>query len=187
VGLTGVADRSDAAVLVYRADLTGSAESPTVTTPGNGKVRLSVDTDARTMQIDATFADLIGTTTAAHIHGPTALPGEENAGVMTQTPSFFLFPADVTAGSFSQFLDMTQAVTWNPAFVTAQGGIAAAEAAFLGALADGKAYFNIHTTEFVSGEIRGFLAPVPLPAGAVLVLTGLAALGALGASRRPPA
>jgi hypothetical protein len=71
--------------------------------------------------------------------------------------------------------DLTQATSWNPAFVTANGGTTAgAEAALLAGLAADQAYLNIHTTNFGGGEIRGFLvaaAPEPgtfLLAGAML-------------------
>jgi hypothetical protein len=54
---------------------------------------------------------------------------------------------------------MTSAASYNPAFVTANGGTTAgAEAALLAGLEAGQAYLNIHTTMFPGGEIRGFLA-----------------------------
>jgi hypothetical protein len=53
---------------------------------------------------------------------------------------------------------MTQASTNTPAFATANGGsVAASEAALFQAIADGKAYFNVHSASFPGGEIRGFL------------------------------
>lgn len=67
--------------------------------------------------------------------------------------------------------------------MAASGGTtAAAEAALIGALADGKAYFNLHTTAFGGGEIRGFFVPVPEPSATALVGAGL--LGAFALSRR---
>ncbi|WP_424206600.1 CHRD domain-containing protein [Sulfuricaulis sp.] len=49
-------------------------------------------------------------------------------------------------------------------------------------MADGHAYFNIHTSMFTGGEIRGFLAPVPIPAAAWLFGSGL--LGLMGIARQ---
>ncbi|WP_424206737.1 VPLPA-CTERM sorting domain-containing protein [Sulfuricaulis sp.] len=49
-------------------------------------------------------------------------------------------------------------------------------------MADGHAYFNIHTSMFTGGEIRGFLAPVPIPAAAWLFGSGL--LGLIGVAQR---
>jgi hypothetical protein len=55
-------------------------------------------------------------------------------------------------------LDLTQASSWNAPFIAANGGTpAGAEAALAAGAAAGQAYFNIHTTNFPSGEIRGFL------------------------------
>ena len=54
--------------------------------------------------------------------------------------------------------------TYNPDFVTANGGsVDAAEAALAASLAAGTAYLNIHSTVFPGGEIRGFLRVVPVP------------------------
>ena len=118
----------------------------------------------------------------------TAAPpvaGTGTAGVATTTPSFFNFPLGVTSGTYDQVLDLTVASSYNPAFVTASGGtIAGAEAALLAGMAAGMTYFNIHTTVFPNGEIRGFLAPraVPEPWMPALVAIGLAA--ALAGRRR---
>jgi hypothetical protein len=49
--------------------------------------------------------------------------------------------------------------------VSAHGGTTAqAEADLFQAIADGKAYLNIHSSTFPGGEIRGFLVPGPVPA-----------------------
>jgi hypothetical protein len=78
---------------------------------------------------------------------------------MTTTPTFAGFPLGVTAGTYDNTLDLTQASSFNPAFVTAQGSVANAEAALVQSLADGKAYLNIHSSVYPGGEIRGFLMP----------------------------
>ena len=39
-------------------------------------------------------------------------------------------------------------------------------------IADGKAYWNIHTQTFGGGEIRGFLVPVPEPSSALILGAG---------------
>ena len=49
---------------------------------------------------------------------------------------------------------------------------------------NGLSYFNIHTTINGGGEIRGQLAPAPLPAALPLFATGLGVLGLLGWRRK---
>jgi hypothetical protein len=175
----------EAATLTFIASLDGPSESPPVASPGTGFATVVVDDVAHTMIIDATFSGLVGTTTAAHIHCCTAAPGTGTVGVATTTPSFVGFPLGVTSGVFHSELDMTQAGSWNPAFITAHGGTpAGAEAFFLAGMLAGEAYFNIHTSFSGTGEIRGFLAETPLPAALPLFATGLGALGLLGWRRK---
>ena len=95
-------------------------------------------------------------TTASHIHCCVAPPG--NAGVATTTPTFPGFPLGVTAGTYFHTFDMTAPASYNPAFVTANGGTAAAPRRRSSPASEaGQAYLNIHTTMFPGGEIRGFL------------------------------
>jgi hypothetical protein len=82
-----------------------------------------------------------------------------NAGVATTTPTFTGFPGGVTSGTYTHTFNMLVAASYNPAFVSAQGGVANAAAALLGGMQAGRAYQNIHTQMFGGGEIRGFLHP----------------------------
>jgi hypothetical protein len=76
--------------------------------------------------------------------------------------------------------DLTMASSYNPAFITAEGGtVAGAEAALVSALVAGETYINIHTTGDPGGEIRGFLSAVPEPATWAMMLLGFAGLGIL--------
>jgi CHRD domain len=165
------------APITYIAHLDGPSESPPNASPGTGLAYVFIDTTAQTLQVDVTaFSGLLGMTTASHIHAATAIAGTGTAGVATTTPTFPGFPLGVTSGTYDQTFDMTLLSTWNPAYVTAHGGTAAgAEAAFVTAVAEGKAYLNIHTTVVPSGEIRGFLV-APIPASMLLFGTGLAGL-----------
>jgi hypothetical protein len=137
------------------------------------------DSTLHTLSLSVTFNGLLGTTTASHIHAPTTVPGTGPAGVATTTPSFAGFPLGVSSGSFSSILDLTAASSYNPAFITANGGTpATAEAALSAAMAAGEAYWNIHTTSFPGGEIRGFLTAVPEPSTLALAGVGTVVLAA---------
>lgn len=173
------ATAAPAAITVYGATLTGPSEFPPNASPATGTATVTIDDVANTMLVQVIFSGLTGTTTASHIHAPTAVPFAGTAGVATQTPYFSGFPIGVTAGNYSSLFDLLSASTYNSAFVTANGGTAAgAEAALLSAMAAGKSYFNIHTTTFGGGEIRGFLvAIVPEPATWMMMLLGFGAIG----------
>jgi hypothetical protein len=162
---------------IYDAILTGPAESPPNASPGTGFAEVSVNLATHMLAVHVNFTGLVAGTTASHVHAPTAVPFLGTAGVATQTPTFSGFPLGVTSGTYDNTFDMTLTTTWNPAYVTANGGTAAgAETAFEAALAAGEAYLNIHTTTFPGGEIRGFLLPVPEPDTIALGIAGGLAL-----------
>ena len=144
-------------VFVFTAALNGGNQSPPIATPGTGTAKVTWNTLTNEMTVDVTFSGLTTPTTAAHIHCCVTPPG--NTGVATTVPTFTGFPLGVTSGTYTHTFDMTSAASYNPTFVTANGGTAAgAEAALLAGLEAGQAYLNIHTKMFPGGEIRGFLA-----------------------------
>jgi hypothetical protein len=160
-----------AAQLQYLVTLDGPSEPTTSLGIGSGTV--NYDDVAHTLELQVNFSGLTGNTTASHIH-TTLSPFSGTGGVATTTPSFAGFPLGVTTGSFSNTLDLTSASSYNPAFVTANGGTTAgAESALAAAMAEGRTYWNIHSTFASGGEIRGFLVPVPEPS--TLALLGLGA------------
>jgi len=165
--------------VTFTTTLSGANENPSNASPGTGTASVTYDGSAHTLALGITFSGLTAPDTAAHIHCCVAPPG--NVGVATALPAFPGFPLGVTAGTYLQTLDLTQASSWNPAFVTANGGtVAGAEAALAAALSVGDAYLNIHTSNFPGGEIRGVLTPEPTTA----VLLGAGLVGLALARRR---
>ena len=176
------APASHAVLLHFKAFMDGPSESPPVPSPGTGFAVVDIDTDAHTMDVHAEFADLVAPTTVAHIHCCVAVPGEGTVAVATTTPTFPGFPAGVTSGAYDMLFDLTLASFYNAPFLAANGGTAAgAEAALIAGIIDGRAYFNVHTSMFPAGEIRGFLV-VPEPG--ILGLLGLGLALAFVATRR---
>jgi hypothetical protein len=163
------------AFIVYTAALNGANENPPVLSPGTGFAEVDVDTIANTMRVLVTFSNLTSGTSASHIHCCVAPGG--NAGVATTTPTFTGFPLSVTSGSYDFTFNMLLASSYNPAFITANGGtVAAAEAALFNGINAGNTYLNIHTTTNPGGEIRGFLVAAPEPATWMLAGAALAGL-----------
>jgi hypothetical protein len=162
--------------------------NPADTSPGTGTATVTLDTATHLMTIDVVFSGLLpfipttstpSGTTASHIH--CCIPPGGNAIVATTVPSFAGFPMGVDSGTFHTVLDLTLSASFNPAFVTANGGtVASADAALEAGFVADQSYLNIHTNAFPSGEIRALLTPEPGTAG--LVLGGL--IAALWADRR---
>ncbi len=147
---------------IYWVSLSGPAEAPPNNSPGTGKALVTIDAVANTMRVQTTFSGLLAGVTAAHIHAPTAVPGTGTAGVATTLPTFPGFPSGVTAGTYDQTFDMLLASSYNPAYITNNGGTTAtAFTALRAAISAGRAYLNIHSTMFPGGEIRGFLNLCP--------------------------
>src|SRR6185503_8022223 len=116
---------------VYWISLSGPAESPVNNSPGIGKALVTIS--GNNMRVEASFSGLVPTTSAglpsgtiaSHIHAATATAGTGTAGVATTTPTFTDFPLGVRAGTYDHTFDMTQASSYNPAYITANGGTAA--------------------------------------------------------------
>ena len=170
---------------VYWASLSGPAEAPPNNSPGTGKTLVTIDVAANTMRVQANFSGLLAGVTACHIHAPTAVAGTGTVGVATTLPTFTGFPSGVTAGTYDQTFNMLLSTSYNPSYITNNGGTpASAFAALRTAIAAGRAYLNVHSTMFPGGEIRGFLTPIPLPAAVTLLLGALLMLPGAAGFRR---
>lgn len=168
-------------LMLYSVNMSGPNESPPNASPGIGSGFITIDDVANTMKIQISYSGLTGTSSLAHIHAATATPLTGASGVATST--FAGFPFGVFAGTYDNSATPINLAGsgLTSAYITANGGTAAtATSAFISAANSGRAYFNLHSSTFGGGEIRGFLISVPEPSS--LVLSGIA-IG-FAASRR---
>ncbi len=185
VVMLGTTQSSYADVIVFTANLSGAAEDTPNASPGTGFTTVTYDSTAHTLRVQVTFSGLVANNTAAHIHSATAVPGAGLAGVATSVPTFTGFPTGTMSGTYDNTFNLTLASSWNPSFITANGGTtASAEAALFLGMTQGRAYLNIHSISFPGGEIRGFLQPVPEPTTILLLGSGLAGIASSVRRRR---
>lgn len=84
--------------------------------------------------------------------------------------------------------NLSDAATYTPAFITANGGtVDAARDFLLAGINFNQSHLNVHSSPYPEGEIRGFIVqmaqPVPEPSAWLMMGVGLAGLG-LYARRR---
>jgi len=118
-------------VLNFQADLTGGREVPSNDSTATGHVEAALDTNTNTLTWTCVYAGLSAAPIGAHFHGPVSYVGatsEENAPIQVGTPGSLASPFSGKAT-----IDATQAQD----------------------LKIGRWYFNLHSTKFPAGEIRG--------------------------------
>ena len=131
VALIASSSQAFALIIPIQATLTGAGEAPSNNSPANGLMEGTFDTDTNTLTWTVTYSGLSSPPIAAHFHGPVSYLGltpEENAPIQVGTPGNLASPFHGVAK-----IDDTQAKD----------------------LKDGRWYFNLHSKNFLAGEIRG--------------------------------
>lgn len=132
--LAASAGAANAAIVVYNFGLDGLQEVPPNASPGFGSATVTLDTVTGSVSVTGSYTGLLGSVTAAHIHG--LAPVGVNAGILihlTQTGG--------TSGTL--------------------GGGGVLSAANVQGMLDGLTYINVHSVAFPGGEIRGQVVPAP--------------------------
>ena len=116
------------------------------------------------MTISGNFSGLSGVAVNAHIHGPS--PTGQNSGVL-----YGLF-SQITLGSDNKSGSITATVP----LIANPNGTAFDVPTQLNQLNNGLWYFNIHSSTFGGGEIRGQILSVPEPSTMALGAASLVGL-----------
>jgi len=134
IGFFRVVDGATKTVKLFKATLNSAQEvaTPPVVSPASGVGLLALD--GTTVTYVVSYENLLGTIAAAHLHGPAGAGA--NAGVKIG----FVVVTGTKSGVIA--------------------GQATADAATVAAIEGGNTYFNVHTTSFGGGEIRGQVTPV---------------------------
>ena len=103
---------------------------------------MGYDDTAHILKLHMAFVGLLGTTTAAHIHGPAA--EGVNAGVIV--PLFNAQAEGAWTGSKTATFDVAD---------LAAGQSITTMAALIALMRSGEVYVNVHTTANPAGAIRG--------------------------------
>lgn len=169
------------AAATYSTTLSGANETAPNGSTGTGSGILNLSADSNFASVSITWSGLTGPVTIGHAHC-CALQGANGPVAID------FLPPNVAAGSLSRFYDLTLASTYSAGFLNGAGGgtAAGARTAFLTGLNAGRVYYNLHTSTFPGGEIRGnlTLTAVPEPASWAMMIGGFGLVGASMRRRR---
>jgi CHRD domain/PEP-CTERM motif len=170
------------AATTFTSRLSGLSEIPNANnSAGTGVATAAFFNANNSIRLTGSFQNLTGLSLFGHLHccssrtanGAQAIDFSENPG----------FQLDVRSGSFDLTYDLLDATTYTAAFLAASGGTArGARDRLFSNFNNGLGYFNIHSTVFRGGELRGQLAGIPEPASWGMMIIGFGLAG--GAMRR---
>lgn len=175
-----------AATYSFTSILSGDQEVPPVSTTSSGSAALSVDSTTQTLSfnlnvvgisLDGLFDALVAAPVGpVHLHnaaagsnGPIVVPFAFDPATYQDTSDGFSLA--VTDFAYSD--------------AVAISGSAVSFADFVAGLRAEDYYINVHSDAFNSGELRGQLAPIPVPAAGFLMLGSLAGFAALRRRKKP--
>src|SRR5262245_12988901 len=114
----GLPNAVEAAPTNYNTTLSALHTYPTVSSPGTGTGTVTYDPALHLLRVGVTFENLIGRTSAAHLH---CGPGWEDGGSAPVAIVLPNFPALGTSGSYdSGWLDLTSSGSWSSSWAGPQ-------------------------------------------------------------------
>ena len=177
-----MATASAQAATTFTSRLSGLNEIPNANnSAGTGVATAAFFNSNNSIRLTGSFQNLTGLSLLGHLHccstraanGAQAIDFTENPG----------FQRGVRSGSFDLTYDLLDAATYTAAFLTASGGTAlGARNRLFSNFNNELGYFNIHSTVFPGGELRGQLVGIPEPAAWGMMIVGFGFIG--GAMRR---
>ena len=181
-GALTVATAPAYAATTFTSRLSGLNEIPNANnSAGSGVATAAFFNANNSIRLTGSFQNLTGLSLFGHLHccstrtasGAQAIDFSENPG----------FQLGVRSGSFDLTYDLLDATTYTAAFLAASGGTAlGARNRLFSNFNNELGYFNIHSTVFRGGELRGQLAGIPEPASWGMMIVGFGFIG--GAVRR---
>jgi CHRD domain len=146
----------------FQAVFSGLNENPSINSPAQGSLRLTLNTQLQSIDYTLTYSNLVGAVAQAHIH--FARPRVNGAIVVFLCTNLGNGPAG-TPPCPAAPATVTGMITPASVLAVPGQGIAAGDfAAVTNALKSQASYGNVHSTTFPGGEIRGEIVQCP-PSG----------------------
>lgn len=153
-----------AATVTHSFNLDGTQEVPPNTSSAAGSAQLTIDDVLGTLTFFMAAFDLDGVPVGLHIH---AAPIGVDGAIVYDLGAVVDSAGPVTIGPFAVPASVAMAVVSKPIDLGLAAAINSSPSLF---------YVNLHTDVFPGGEIRGQIAPIPVPAAFWLLSPALGLL-----------